>query len=192
MNLERIASLAASGLKNSQIATIVGLTPARITQISAQEDFKLLLADKSVEANKTFSEQAALDGKYLSVEHNLLNAIEERIPSAELRDVTAALRTITERQYRKQQLANPAQTAAAQITQNIVQINLPSHAIPQFTVNSDNEITAIDSQTLAPLSSKGVEALFKRMKEGEQNEPARISISPEGSSEEIVQEMMRA
>lgn len=191
MNLDRIATLLSQGLKPSQVASIVGCVPARITQISQQEDFKLILADKMALAEKDFTEAQALDAKYLNLEHKIIQQIEDTIPSAELRDVTAALRVITERQFRKQQFANPIQAGTVNVQQNIVQLTLPQNSIPAFTANKENEIIAINGQTIAPLSSQGVESLFKKMK-GIQNEPERIlAVTEEGApatqTEEVTQ-----
>lgn len=167
MNLERIASLLSQNLKPSQVASIVGCSPARITQLTSQDDFKLILADKQALAEKESTESSLLDAKYLHAEHSLLNSIVELSPSADLRDVTSALRVITERQFRKQQITNPIHQGNVTLTQNNITLSLPKHALPEISLNTQNEVIAIDQQTLAPLSSTGVTDLFKRMKEND-------------------------
>ena len=189
MNLERIASLLSQNLKPSQVASIVGCSPARITQISQQEDFKLLLADKNAEATKAFSETAALDSKYLHAEHQLLNAITEQAPMADMRDNVNALRVITERQYRKAAITNPVSNGSVQLTQNFVQLNIPQHALPEISLNSLNEVIAINTQTLAPLSSKGVTDLFSSMK-GNNHEPERIHSCADQNASLATQEVI--
>lgn len=191
MNLDRIASLIASGLKASQVATIVGCNPSRISQILTQEDFKLLLAPKLAEAEENFSESVALDAKYLNVEHLLLNAVADRMASAELKDITAALRAVAEAKYRKATVTNPTQGGTIHI-QNIVQLSLPSHAIqtPVIDISATNEVTAINEQTLAPLSSQGVENLFKSLSKENKNDTSRIPASPESYAPQAVQKVL--
>jgi hypothetical protein len=70
-------------------------------------------------------------------------------------------------------------------------LNLPTHALPEIIISKDNEVTCIDQTNLAPLTSDGVQNLFKRMKaegpvletkleiEGERNDKGRTL---EGSS----------
>ena len=84
-------------------------------------------------------------------------------PSAELRDVTAALQVITERQDKAKARINPIH-AGVTVHQHIVQLNLPTHALPEIIISKDNEVTCIDQTNLAPLTSDGVQNLFKRMK----------------------------
>ena len=172
MNIERITTLLASGLKPSNVASIIGCSPARISQLAQQEDFKLLLASKQVLAEKDDVEEEHLSRKYHAAEHALLNQILELAPVAEMRDVTAALRVVAERQDKAKTRLNPA-TASQSVVHQVIQITIPQHALPNVVLTSDKEVLAIDNTNLAPLSSTGVTNLFASMK-GKQNEPARI------------------
>ena len=169
MNQERVATLLASGLKPSNVASIVGCSPARISQLLQEEGFKNLLANKSAEVEASDVEEKTLNAKYHAAEHSLLNLILEMAPTAELRDVTNALKVVSERQDKLKTRMNPVQQGNV-ITQQFVQINIPVHSLPEVVINEQRQILSINEQNLAPMTSEGVTSLFKGMK----NEPARI------------------
>jgi len=164
--LTRIATLMSSGLRAAQISSIVGISPARISQIATTEEFKLILADKKVDAEKQDAEDMAIAAKYLSAEHLLINQILDMAPSAELRDVTNALKVVSERQLLRNKAASMNGTATTTniVAQQIVQISLPIHALPEYYISQEREVISIDNQNLAPLSSTGVTSLFENMR----------------------------
>jgi len=182
--LVRVATLLASGIKPSQVASIVGWTPARVSQLSQSEDFQLILREKMEEASKKDVEEAAITAKYLTAEHILIDQIVQMAPSAELRDVTQALRVVAERQEKSKQRMNPAH-ANLTVHQHIVQLTLPKHALPEITVSSEREVIAIDDMSMAPLTATGVENLFSQMKEKE-NGHERIPGSANESFAEVI------
>ena len=187
---DRIASLLSSGLKPAQIATIIGISPGRISQITSTEEFSLKLQALQAEQKEVDIEEQAISAKYCAAEHALINQVMEMAPVSELRDVTAALRVVAERQ---EKMKSRTSILPHQSTQqiNIVSITLPSHAlaIPSIQQNSQKEVIAIDGNTLAPLSSQSVTNLFaalkkpfiREIKEGEQYEPSTSIISSEAS-----------
>lgn len=181
MNQERVATLLASGLKPSNVASIVGCSPARISQLLQEEGFKNLLANKSAEVEASDVEEKTLNAKYHAAEHSLLNLILEMAPTAELRDVTNALKVVSERQDKLKTRMNPVQQGNV-ITQQFVQINIPVHSLPEVVINEQRQILSINEQNLAPMTSEGVTSLFKGMK----NEPARIPPTATESSSEAI------
>lgn len=173
MNLERIASLLANGLKPANVATIVGCTPAYISQLSkTNQDFQNILANKQAEADKEAGEDTTLSVKYQAAEHTLLDRIMELSSIAEMRDLTNALRVVSDRQEKVKARLNPIIEGQA-ITQNIIQISIPSHALPELCMTKDQEVLSVNNLNLAPLTSNGVINLFKNMKEN-QDESTRI------------------
>jgi len=166
MNRPRIASLLSTGLKPGQVATIIGVTPARISQLMQEESFKLLLADKAEEVNKTDIEETSLSAKYSAAEHALIAQVMEMAPMSELRDVTAALRVVGDRQEKmKTRIATPLNSVGV-TNQVVVSITLPNHAVPSrtFEMTTNKEVISIGDQTLAPLSSTAVTNLFSSLK----------------------------
>jgi hypothetical protein len=166
MNIERLATLLTSGIKPAQAASILGCTPARISQLlKDSQELQNLIASKEAELQVKDVETETLNVKYQATENHLLTKIMEMSENAELRDLTNALRVVSERQAKLQMRSLPAaSTNGVIINQNIVQLAIPVQALPAITVNPDNEITAINDKTLAPLPSQNVEALFKKLR----------------------------
>ena len=187
MNIERITTLLASGLKPSNVASIVGCSPARISQLAQEEHFQNLLAAKIAELEADDVEEKTLSAKYLSAEHTLLNQIIEMAPVSELRDVTAALRVVAERQEKAKTRLNPVQGTT--IINQTVQIAVPSHTLPEISLTKDLEVISVNTLNLAPLTSEGVTNLFKSMKQEKeiQNEPIGIPRTAEEALAETLQ-----
>ena len=162
MNIERITTLLASGLKPSNVASIVGCSPARISQLSADPHFQNLLAAKVAEAEESDVEEKTITAKYIAAEHILLNQIIDMAPVSELRDVTAALRVVAERQEKAKTRLNPVQGTT--IINQTVQIAVPSHTLPEISLTKELEVISVNTLNLAPLTSEGVTNLFKNLK----------------------------
>lgn len=174
VQINRIATLLASGLNSAQVSSIVNLSPSRISQVTASEEFKTLYAEKREESSKKDVEETAITAKYLSAEHALIDQVLSMAPSSELRDVTAALRVVAERQEKVAARKNPIH-AATIVNQMAITLQLPAHALPEISFNNAREVIAINEQTLAPLSSSAVTSLFTAMKQKEyENDPTRI------------------
>lgn len=183
--ITRIATLLASGLNSAQVSSIVNLSPSRISQITATEEFKQLYSEKREESAKKDVEETAISAKYLSAEHALIDQMLSIAPSAELRDVTAALRVVAERQEKAHLRKNPIH-AATVINNTSITLQLPSHALPEITLNAEREVIAINDQTLAPLPSTAVTSLFQHMRNKELNhEPTRIPTPPSCSPSSV-------
>lgn len=197
MNIERITTLLASGLKPSNVASIVGCSPARISQLSQDQHFQDLLAAKVAEAEESDVEEKTITAKYIAAEHILLNQIIDMAPVSELRDVTAALRVVAERQEKAKTRLNPVQGTT--IINQTVQIAVPSHTLPEISLTKELEVISVNTLNLAPLTSEGVTNLFKNLKadkeaiemqkiEENANEQGRILREAEETFGEAVQE----
>ena len=187
MNIERITTLLASGLKPSNVASIVGCSPARISQLAQDEKFQNLLQAKIAETEVDDVEEKTITAKYIATEHVLLNQVMEMAPISELRDVTAALRVVAERQEKAKARLNPVQGTT--IINQTVQIAVPSHTLPEIALTKDMEVISVNTLNLAPLTSEGVTNLFKSMKQEKeiQNEPIGIP----GAAEEALAETLQ-
>ena len=183
MNKERIATLLASGLSVSSVATIVGVSPARISQLQAEEGFSTIYAGKLAEIQKKDAEEVSISAKYLEAEHLLIKQIMEVAPVSELPAITAALRVVAERQDRAKLRANPVMQNTP-VYNTIVQLNMPVHAVPEIAFSQTGEVIAIENRTLTPMSSKAVTDLFESMdtsKKGAKNEALPSIEHTEGS-----------
>ncbi len=159
---ERIASLLATGIPHTSVATIVGISPGRVSQLLKEESFQTLLAEKQAETAEKDTEETNLSAKYLEAEHILLKQVIEMAPVSELRDVTAALRVVAERQEKAKTRTTPI-LQQSPVYNTIVQLGLPAHAVPELAFGQNREVTAIENRNLAPLGSGGVLSLFKQM-----------------------------
>ena len=174
---ERIASLLATGIPHTTVATIVGISPGRVSQLLQQEDFKTLLAEKQAETAEKDTEETNLSAKYLEAEHILLKQVIEMAPVSELRDVTAALRVVAERQEKAKTRTTPI-LQQSPVYNTIVQLGLPAHAVPELSFGQNREVTAIENRNLAPLGSAGVLGLFQKMSSNNANagkEPSHVT-----------------
>lgn len=185
MNLDRIATLLASNLPANQVASIVGVSPARISQIAGTAEFKELLAAKQIEVADKDDEETAITNKYMAAEHMLLNQVMDLAPISELRDVTAALRVVAERQERAKSRINPVFQGTVVNQQNVINLSLPAHAIPEIHLSKTKEVLAIGDSTLAPMTSKGVTDLFASLK-GEDHVQVRSHEEASRSTEEAI------
>lgn len=165
----RVARFLAQGLKPTQVASIVGCTPARISQIVKEPGFEEVLAAEQERYGLTDEEVAQeqqLNNKYLALEHKLIDSIESQAALMEPRDQIKALDIVAARQekraHRLAMLKMPAQNS--HIQQNIINIAIPSHALPEYAVNAQSEIIAIDNKPMAPLGAAGVKEMFTAMR----------------------------
>lgn len=201
MNLDRLINLLASGLPAAQVASILGVSPGRISQILSQEEVQAKIKAKELELAEGDIEKAALDGKYHAAEHALIDQVTNMAPIAELRDVTAALRVIAERQDRQKILRNPVPVGGqgGMILNQVIQLTLPQHALPEITLSKEKEIISIGERNLAPMTSTGVINLFKQAAPTlttcitkEENDSTRIPTSTKETHRETLEEDFQA
>jgi len=146
---ERAIHLIASGLQQAQVASILGVSPALISQWKSTEEFATTLEAATVEANKGDKEEVALTAKYHAAENALIDQVMALSPIAELRDVVAALRVVGERQDKTKTRLIPMNANPTTVNQTIVNLTLPSHSLPEFSINTDNQVVAIDTKSIA-------------------------------------------
>lgn len=184
MNLERVATLLASGLPAASVASIIGVSPARISQLKAEEGFEEIFQAKMAEMATKDAEEVSIGAKYLEAEHKLLKQVIDLSSVSEMRDVTAALRVVAERQERAKNRINPIQQGT-QVFNTVVQLQLPTHAVPELSFSGNKEVIAIQERSLAPLSSTAVTSLFASMNPKEKdNDPLASLDSPKASNTE--------
>lgn len=170
MNKERAASYLGQGVPPGQVASIMGCTPAYISQLMKDEEFvKLVKKHEGVVDGTEEGEGKSIQAKYTGLEHQLIKAMGDALPNAELPAITRALEVVANRQEKAAMRKNPAGmgTDSGRGVSVHVTLTLPTHAIPAqpvIQVNEKNEVVAIDDRSMAPMSSNGVEAMFRRKK----------------------------
>lgn len=158
---DKILNYLANGLAASQVATLVGCSPAYISQLLATPEFKAQLKAAILDNPATVDEK--LDDKYSAVEHALVTAVHEGIPGAELPAISRALETVARIRHDRYVRKNPLAVPSMNINMQYVQLTMPSHVVkshPVISMNEKSEIVSIDNSPMAPLSSDGVKNLF--------------------------------
>lgn len=166
---ERIKTLLINGLKATEVASVVGCTPAYVSQLWHDADFKAEVEAGLMLANAEKTEEDHIDTRYQSLEHKLITAISDDLPNADFKDKLRALEVVGRRQNEKVKAKTPAVAAPTGNTNILIaNIALPAHALeqraPVVEVNAQNEIVAIDHRALAPMSAAGVKSIFAQMR----------------------------
>jgi len=179
MNKERAASYLGAGMPPGQVANIMGCTPAYISQLLKEESFvELVEKHRAAVDGSEAAEEVSIQKKYLGMEHTLLKAMAEALPNAELPAITRALEVVANRQEKAAVRKMPQQIGGGNGGQNVavhVSLTLPTHAIesrPVIELNAKSEVVSIDSKPMAPMSSVGVEKLFREKKAEREAAPA--------------------
>ena len=188
MNHDRVINLLATGLKPAQVATIIGVTPARISQLAQEESFQLALAAKTEELSKTDIEEVSLNAKYHAAEVALVTQVLQMAPMSELRDVVGALKVVGERQDKRKLVTNPVPVGERVILNQVIQLTLPNHATPELILSGNREVIAIGDRQLTPMSSEGVTNLFKTLTNKDtNNESRRFPQETEGTASQAIE-----
>lgn len=173
---ERCANFLAQGLKPAQVASVVGISPGRLSQIAKEPSFPELLAAAQERYEVSADEHAAaevINNKYIALESKILDSIESTVHLMDPRDQIKALEVVGSRQEKARQRMAPQ--GGNMIQNNLtVQLALPAHAVPEYRLNSESEIVSIDGKPMAPLNAPQVKSLFASMKAAEQQEHAAL------------------
>lgn len=166
---ERCAHFLAQGLKPTQVASILGCTPGRISQIIKEPDFPEILARAQEQYEGPSDSEAAahqlVSNKYLALESKLVDQIEAQAAMMAPKELISALSVVAARQdkaaARTAQLRLPQQGSTINVA---VQLSMPQHTVPEYVVNSQGEIVSINQKSMAPMGSGAVRSLFTGMK----------------------------
>lgn len=174
---EKILSLLAQGLAPMQVVSIVGCSPAKLKAILEDEDFKKELEERKNEYLVEVKEEQIVNNKYLALEHKILAQIEANIPAADMKESVRALEVVSNRQDRMAKRASPITNGNTNTHNTFVTINMPVHALPEYHLNSSNEIIAtekiVDGKkelvSMSPMAGHKVKELFAARKQSAGN-----------------------
>lgn len=166
---QRIATFLSQGLKPAQIVSIVGVSAAYISQLCSAEgpeEFREAVRLKAAAQQDNLNEEELVTAKYVSMEHKLLNAMESALLGAELPAITNALKAIVDRQERRAARKAGIMVPGGVVNQqvNVTVLQLPAHTIPEYQVNGQGQVLAVDGQCLSPMTSNAVKQLFQARK----------------------------
>jgi len=157
------------GLSPSQVASIVGVSPGRISQLLAEPEIKEMLAVAELENGEKNAEEQRIDGKILAVKNNLLDSLASRTNEATFMEIARAFEIVCRAESLKK---NPLPIAGANIFNGMtVQISMPQRSLrEEIQITSDREVIAVGNRELAPLPARQVTELFGRLR----NEPESL------------------
>ena len=171
MNIERAIHFLSLGVRPGQVASILGVSPGRISQLLSQPEVKEKLDALAVSMNSQDVDKQRIEAKELAAKDSLLDSITARREEATFMELARAYDIICRAEsYRK----NPLPMPGAQIFNGtVVQIAMPIQGLKalDIQVTKAGEIIAVGDRELAPMSATGVMNLFKAVQiEGECHE----------------------
>ena len=143
---ERALKLLGNGVSAEQTAAALGVTPARISQLLADESFSQQVSEMKYQNLLSHSER---DSQLDTLEDKLINKIEHLLPLV-MRPMEAikALQVVNGAKRRGSQ-----GLAGASATQNIVQIAVPTQITQKFVTNIQNQVIQAGDQQLLTIQS---------------------------------------
>lgn len=143
---DRALSLLGSGVQAEAVASALGVSPSRISQLLANK----LFADKVTELRyESLQKHNVRDDAYNSLEDKLLKKLDTALPFLiKPESILKAISVVNGAKRRGQDA--PASSSG---TQNIVNIILPSKIAQQFTTNLDNQVIRAGEQELMTIPS---------------------------------------
>ena len=167
-NLEsRALKLLGKGINQESVASALGVSAGRISQLLSDSDFATKVANLRFEALQTHSER---DAKCDELEDKLLIKLKASL----------SLMTKPDTILKAYQIVNGAKrrgldstSGAASATTNIVNLMLPKVITQNFVVNSNNQVVKAGDQNLFTMSSGD---LLKKVEAAEQVRLASLEI----------------
>lgn len=151
---ERAIKLLGNGLGPEQVATAVGVTASRISQLLADQDFAQAVAELRFQNLQKHNET---DAAYDQLEDALIEKLADVLPlMVRPMEILKAIQVVNGAKRR-------GQSAPEQITHQNTVVNLlmPTQIIQKFAINSNNQITNVGSQTLETIQSGSLLAQTK-------------------------------
>lgn len=143
---EKALALLGSGIQAEAVASALGVTASRISQLLSREDFATKVAALRYENLQSHNVR---DGKYDSLEDDLIYKLEKSLPLMIRPDTILKAISVVNNAKRRGQSA-PEQ---ASNHQNIVNLVLPSVIANKFITNINNQVTKAGEQELITISS---------------------------------------
>lgn len=176
---ERALLMLGSGTPASIVASALGVTESRISQMLSEPVF----AEQVQELRfKNLQKQTLLDEKYASLEESLLTKLEKVLPiMTKPRDVLSAISVINGAKRRGAQVSQDATTS-----QKVINLTLPVHIMHKFVSNVNNQVIEVqdgqgDARSLVTASSRSLEQFAaEHLDQGKGEVHEHPTNSPEG------------
>lgn len=146
---DRALALLGNGVMPEIVASALGVTPARISQLTSQDEFATKLIALRYE---NLSRHNARDLRYDTIEDTLITKLEESLPLLfRPEQILKAVQTINSAKRRG--VSAPEQVTAAQ---TVVNITMPVKIINKFTKNVMNQVIEAGEQKLVTIQSSSL------------------------------------
>jgi len=165
--------LLGSGQTQEVVASTLGVTPGRISQLMAAEDFAALVQAKRYD---NLQKHNKLDAGYDSAEQKLQDKLLRAIPLMfKSQEILRALQVVNMAK-RKGAPVQPVSTNAG--TNQVVSLTLPVQIINKFSTNLNNQILEANGQSLVTVTPAMLAKVSNETKElQDESSNARVSKS---------------
>jgi len=143
---ERALALLGKGIAAESVASALGVTPARISQLLAKETFANAV---SALRYANLQKNNARDEVYNTLEDKLQDKLEKSLPLMVRPDTILKALQVVNNAKRRGQTSQDSGTN----TQNVVNLILPTVITEKFITNIDNQVTKAGEQELLTIQS---------------------------------------
>lgn len=154
---DQALALLSQGLKQSVVASALGVEESYVSQLLTDEDFAAELAQKKKELSVA---DVAYDTKLDRATEDALDRIETKLPFANLQQTLQAFKVLDGAKRRKERGTPGAENAG--VTVNIL---LPTVIAPRYLQNQSGEIVEVEGQTMLSATPKNLEELVQKRKQ---------------------------
>lgn len=148
----RAAALLGTGLSQEIVASTLGVTPARITQLIADPVF---MEEVISLRYKNLQQHNVRDAAYDSMEDSLIQKLQESLPMMfRPMEILKALQVINLAKRRGQ--SNPDSIVNQQ---TIVNLTMPTQIVEKYTTNINNQVISAGTQQLLTMQSGDLQGL---------------------------------
>lgn len=152
---ERALELLGSGLGPEVVSSALGVSTSYISQLLSSEEFSAQVAELRFKALSKHNER---DNSYDGLEDQLLTKMKGLLPlMMRPMEVLAAIKVINGAKRR-------GTSAPEHITNKatIIQLNIPTKLIQNFTTNINNQVITTGQQTLTTIQSGSMDSLLNK------------------------------
>lgn len=170
---DRALALLGSGVPAEQVASALGVSASRISQLLSREEFAAQVQELRFNNLQQHNER---DSKYDELEDKLIAKLDKSLAFImKPESILKAIQVVNNAKRRGQ--SSPEQVSASQ---TVVQVVLPATITQNFTTNTNNQVVAVGDDSLLTIQS----GVLKDKLEARQEERQKALTHQESSSEE--------
>jgi hypothetical protein len=163
----RALSLLGDGYSAEVVAKAIGVTPARISQMLSNDEFKELVAELRFE---NLQLQTTRDKRLDTLEDKTLDKLEKYLPLiTRPMELIKAFQTLNSAKRR----GSPAEAGATLINQTVVNLTIPSAIINKYKADANGQVIEVNDMPFISAPSSLLPTLIKR--EQQHEEPERVT-----------------